>query len=77
MNQLLLRYDSFDSDHFEGDAENRANAGLSVLQRWEAAEGSAVWILLSVNDPEKANGWLSQDKALGHGPSEAHFLRTA
>ncbi|MEO1966842.1 phosphoribosylaminoimidazolesuccinocarboxamide synthase, partial [Hyphomonas sp.] len=42
--------------YFEGDAENRANAGLSVLQRWEAAEGSAVWILLSVNDTEKANG---------------------
>ncbi|EPX85504.1 hypothetical protein [Salipiger mucosus] len=74
--QLLLRFDSFDQEAFDSDAENRAHAGLTLLQMWR--EGSATrWALLSVNDGEKARAWLDQAKALGHGPAEAHFLETA
>ena len=73
--QLLLRFDNFDKAAFDDDAENRANAGLSVLQLWQ--EGStAHWALLQVNDKGKAQGWIDKTSSLGHGPSGHHFLTT-
>ncbi|SDE67976.1 hypothetical protein SAMN04488105_106111 [Salipiger thiooxidans] len=77
MNQLLLRYTSFDAGQFDGDAENRGNAGLTLLQRWQETDGAATWLLFSINDADKARSWLSQADSLGHAPAEAHFLRTA
>ncbi len=74
--QLLLRYDSFDRTRFDDEAENRANAGLTLLQLW-LEDSAAHWALFSVNDIDKAKSWLKQDAALGHGPAAEHFLRTA
>ncbi len=77
MLQLLTRYPSFDAGHFDADAENRANAGLTLLQRWTEHEGAATWVLFEVNDQAKAQGWLNKASSLGHAPADAHFLRTA
>jgi len=74
--QLLLRFDAFDQTRFDDDAETRAAAGLTLLQLW-TAEGATRWALFSVNDAAKARNWLSETRALGHGPAESHFLRTA
>ncbi|MCA0939023.1 hypothetical protein CLG85_025835 [Yangia mangrovi] len=74
--QLLLRYDRFDADRFDAEAEARAQAGLTLLQLW--IEGSAAhWALFTVNDAEKAQAWMAQESALGHGPSASHMLTTA
>ncbi len=51
--QLLLRYDSFDRTRFDDEAENRANAGLTLLQLW-LEDSAAHWALFSVNDIDKA-----------------------
>ncbi|WP_425099840.1 hypothetical protein [Tropicibacter sp. S64] len=73
--QLLTRHDTFDASAFDSEAENRANAGLSLLQRW--TEGSASWQLYEVADEARAKAWLDKSAALGHAPAAAHFLRTA
>ncbi|MFW2543404.1 hypothetical protein ACN2XU_12235 [Primorskyibacter sp. 2E107] len=73
--QLLTRTASFDAATFESEAENRANAGLSLLQRW--TERSASWQLYEVADEARAKAWLDKSAALGHAPAAAHFLRTA
>ena len=75
--QLLTRYASFDADAFDGDAEARGQAGLTLLQRWTAVEGGGTWVLFQVNDQAKAAKWLGEAKSLGDGPADAHFLRTA
>lgn len=75
--QLLTRYTGFDEAQFDSDAENRANAGLTPLQRWTETEGAATWILFEVNDQAKAQGWLGKAGSLGHAPASSHFLRTA
>ncbi|WP_146587033.1 hypothetical protein [Puniceibacterium confluentis] len=74
--QLLTRYADFDTAAFDSDAENRGNAGLSLLQLWRG-DGGAHWALFGVNDPDKARAWLDKSGALGHGPTESHFLETA
>ncbi|MBP0481481.1 hypothetical protein [Sagittula salina] len=73
--QLLLKFDAFDQAAFDADAEARGQAGLTLLQLW--SEGAARWALFSVNDREKAQGWLSKETGLGHPPSAAHLLETA
>lgn len=73
--QLLTRHTSFDDAHHDSDAENRASAGLTLLQRW--TEDSTTWLLYEVNDQAKAQSWLARADSLGHAPSDAHFLRTA
>tara|TARA_B100000949_G_scaffold102773_1_gene91448 strand:+ start:319 stop:555 length:237 start_codon:yes stop_codon:yes gene_type:complete len=75
--QLLLHFPGFDEAQFDSDAENRANAGLTLLQRWTEESGSGHWLLFSVNDLPKAKGWLEKTSALGHGPAASHVLRTA
>ncbi|MBN9889148.1 DUF3303 family protein [Salipiger abyssi] len=75
--QLLTRHTSFDEAHHDADAENRANAGLTLLQRWTETEGGATWLLYEANDRARAQNWLSKAQSLGHAPSSAHFLRTA
>ena len=73
--QLLARYDSFDRAAFDGDAENRSNAGVSLLQLWRGS--GSHWALFGINDADKARDWLDKTAALGHGPAEHHFLETA
>ena len=73
--QLLTRYTAFDKAAFDADAENRGQAGLSLLQLWRG-EG-AHWALFSVNDRGKAQDWLSRAGSMGHGPDESHLLETA
>lgn len=73
--QLLTRYAAFDQAAFDSDAENRANAGLSLLQLWRGDTGH--WALFSLHDRDTARAWLDKAAALGHGPSESHFLETA
>lgn len=75
--QLLTRHTGFDPARHDSDAENRANAGLTQLQRWTETEGSATWLLYEVNDQAKAQGWLKTDQSLGNAPDAAYFLRTA
>ncbi|MGY9049407.1 hypothetical protein P775_22510 [Puniceibacterium antarcticum] len=73
--QLLARYDSFDKTAFDGDAENRSTAGVSLLQLWHATTGSH-WALFNISDADKARAWLDKTAALGHGPTEHHFVET-
>ncbi|MGR3496370.1 hypothetical protein [Citreimonas sp.] len=73
--QLLAHYTSFDQAQFDDHAESRGQAGLTLLQRWKADDGSQ-WALFSVNDQGKAADWLDREGALDHGPSAHHFLRT-
>lgn len=74
--QLLARYDSFDKSAFDGDRENRSDAGISLLQLWRTTAGG-YWALFDINDSDKARAWVDKTSALGHGPSETHFLETA
>ncbi|MFZ5964039.1 hypothetical protein ACOXXX_13900 [Thalassococcus sp. BH17M4-6] len=73
--QMLARYDSFDRDAFDGDAENRSRAGLSLMQLWRGDGGH--WALFGVNDVDEAREWLHKASALGHGPVNHYFLETA
>ncbi len=74
--QLLTRYATFDRSAFDADAENRSNAGVSLLQLWRG-NGDTHWALFDVNDAAKARAWLEKTTALDHGPTESHFLETA
>lgn len=86
--QLLCRFDTTDAsawqDAFRADAEDQRNAGLTLLQLWQDADGPATfWALFEVNDRAKADGWLTRAKAdtagrrAGVSDAQAHFLRTA
>ncbi|EIE48865.1 hypothetical protein AL036_00395 [Salipiger aestuarii] len=75
--QLLVRHATFDDASFDSDAENRATAGLTLLQRWFEPQGAAHWLLYQVSDQPRAQGWLEKSAALGHAPADAHFLQTA
>ena len=85
--QLICRNDTSDFDawksDFDGDAEGRRNAGLSVLQIWRAADTpSRVFVLYDVNDRDRAASYLDQlqAKAGGSGSnvtgSDCHFVKT-
>ncbi len=52
---------------FDADAEARRDAGLTVLQIWQHADSKVhAFCLLSVNNREKAQGWIDRSNAL-HG----------
>lgn len=79
--QLLVRYETAGFDAwkaaFDGDAEDRMNAGLTLLQMWREADAPNTAIcLFEANQREKADAWLSRETALG-APASATFLRTA
>jgi hypothetical protein len=66
---------------FEGDAEDRGNNGLSLLQLWRENDGSA-WALFTVTNATAAKAYL--DGAAGVFNSQAgvtatsfHFVETA
>lgn len=43
---------------FDADAEDRGRNGLSLLQLWKAADGSA-WALFQIGDAAKARAFVS------------------
>ena len=84
--QLIVRHEieSYDAWRaaFDDDAEDRAQAGLNLLQIWREAGASAVWLLYEVSDRERAQAYfdgLAQVHARQGGvrATERHFVRTA
>lgn len=78
--QLLIDFPATDAawqTAFDADAENRANAGLTLLQMWRGADdASAVTCLFDVANRGRAQEWLDKAAALGRGGA-ARFLKTA
>ncbi|WP_308916073.1 DUF3303 domain-containing protein [Jannaschia sp. LMIT008] len=78
--QLLLHLTPADRDawraDFDRNAENRMNAGLTLLQLWHDADGTGVTALFEANDRAKAQAWIDREAATGPA-IDARFLRTA
>ncbi len=69
---------------FDADAEARRNAGLTVLQIWRDADSDThAFILMKVNDQQRAKGWVDRSNALNSDDngtvtsSSAYFIETA
>ncbi len=80
--QLFCQFETSDFDawkrDFDNAVEDRAQAGLTLLQLWREADGGAgrPFALFEVNDKAKARAWLDKERGLG-ADIAAHFLRTA
>ncbi|SFP32426.1 hypothetical protein [Tranquillimonas alkanivorans] len=79
--QLLCRFDTPDYDEwkktFDADAEDRMNAGLTLLQLWRDADTpSAALALFEVNDRKRAQAWIEKETGFGHALT-ADFLKPA
>lgn len=85
MNQILVHYRI--ADHagfktaFDADAEDRAHAGLTLLQLWREGAGS-VWALYSAGDAARARDYLTGagkvfESQAGVTATEIHLLETA
>ena len=61
---------------FDAGTEARMNAGLTLLQLWQDADGPGVTALFDVNDRGKAEAWLQRESQTGP-KIDARFLRTA
>ena len=61
---------------FDGDAEARMQAGLTLLQLWRDVDGTGVTALFEANDRKKAQAWVDAESTTD-GPAEARFMRTA
>lgn len=78
---LLARFDTTDytkwKSDFDDDAENRSQAGLTLLQLWRDADTpSAAVALFEVNDRDKAQAWLDKETGFGQAVT-ADFLKIA
>ncbi|MFT6673873.1 MAG: hypothetical protein ACJAVM_000044 [Sulfitobacter sp.] len=69
---------------FDADHAARHAAGLTVLQVWKDADSNThAFFLLSVNDRDKAQGWIERSNALAGDDAgtvrhaSAYFLETA
>ena len=69
---------------FDTDSEARSQAGLTILQIWKHADSAThAFVLLEVNDRDKAQGWVDRSAALKGGDggtvtsSSAYFVKTA
>ncbi len=61
----------------DGDAEDRMQAGLTLLQMWRSADNaSAVVCLFEVNDRKHAEAWVAKETGFG-AALDAEFLKTA
>ena len=79
--QMLAHFEtrSFDEwkSEFDGDAEARMQAGLSLLQMWRGVDEPAqVTCLFEVNDKGRAEAWLAKEAGFGQAVT-SRFLRTA
>jgi hypothetical protein len=62
---------------FDAHAEDRANAGLALMQLWRDADDTTRAVgLFEVRDRARAQEWLKVQQALGRGVT-AQFVRTA
>lgn len=69
-------YDTWKSA-FDADAENRAAAGLTMMQIWRSLDAQTeVTVLFNVADRSRAEKWLEQEAILGRAATP-HFLKTA
>ncbi len=78
---LLARFDTRDYTAWKADfdkaAENRSQAGLTLLQLWRDADTpSATVALFEVNDRDKAQAWLDKETGFGQAVT-ADFLKIA
>jgi hypothetical protein len=67
--QLICHYEVTEfaafKSAFDADDEARRSAGLTVLQIWSHADSDThAFVLLSVNDRDKAQAWLDRSNAL-------------
>ncbi len=85
MTQMIARYAISDYARFkaafDGDAEDRGNNGLSLLQLWRENDRSA-WALYSVGDAASARAYLEGaagvfNSLAGVTGTEFHFVETA
>jgi len=84
MTQMLVHYRTADfaafKAAFDGDAEDRGRNGLSLLQLWKAADGSA-WALFQVSDAARARAFVSGEttafNAQAGVTTDFHLLQTA
>ncbi|MDB2407151.1 hypothetical protein N9W17_01285 [Jannaschia sp.] len=61
---------------FDANAETRMQAGLTLMQLWQAADGAEITALFEANDRARAQAWIDREAATG--PSiDARFLKTA
>lgn len=79
--QLLCRFDTIDWPEwkatFDSDAEDRMNAGLTLMQLWRDADTPAAAVaLFEVNDRAKADAWIARQAGFG-AALRADFLETA
>ncbi|GGL52751.1 DUF3303 family protein [Wenxinia marina] len=79
--QMICRFDTVSWDEwkprFDGDAEDRMHAGLTLLQMWRDVDTpDAVVALFEVNDRSKADAWVAKQSGFG-AALRADFLRTA
>ncbi len=86
--QLLCHFDVTDfadwHSAFTADDESRRDAGLGVLQIWRDADSNTqAFALLSVNDRDRAEKWITRSNALGSDDAATvtqtsyHFIATA
>jgi hypothetical protein len=78
---LLCHFDTPDfpawKSAFDGDAENRMQAGLTLLQMWRSADNaSAVVCLFEVNDRRRAEEWVAKETGFGAALT-TEFLKIA
>lgn len=67
--QMIAHFEVTDFDSwqaaFNADDEARRDAGLSVLQIWRDADSTThAFVLMSVNDRPRAEGWITRSNAL-------------
>ena len=83
--QILVRYDIADPARFrpafDADAEDRASAGLSLLQLWREGAGR-MWALYQTGDAKRAREYLSGaaevfNSQAGVTGTDVHVLETA
>ncbi|MFD1797508.1 hypothetical protein FQV27_11880 [Paracoccus aurantiacus] len=83
--QMLVHYTIADYPKFkaafDGDAEDRSNNSMALLQLWRESNTSA-WALFQIADAKKAREYLDGaagvfNSQAGVSSSEAHMLETA
>ena len=78
---LLCHFDTPDfaawKAAFDTDAEDRMQAGLTLLQMWRSADNaSTVVCLFEVNDRKRAEEWVAKETGFGAALA-TEFLKTA
>ena len=79
--QLLATFTTPDYRAWKADfvahTEDRANAGLGLMQLWrDADDPTRAVVLFEVRDRTRALDWLKEQQALGRSVT-AQFVRTA